>query len=115
MEITYTFKSHRIEVTQDIPEYPNAIYKVHWSIVFTDGVNESHGAGVSIFDVYNITSFTPIETVTDEDILQWLIDDEFGTNWGEYVAFHENEVRTKSRQPNLVVYYDDGVIQDGSV
>ena len=105
MAITYTFEKLRVLTDNSIEGYSDVVSVVDWKIVFTDGTYESIGLGKTYIDVNDLSSFTAISEVTDDMLEQWVIEDEFGPAWGEFVAFHEDSIVRQKTEASLTVHY----------
>ena len=105
MAITYTFEKLRVLTDNSIEGYSDVVTVVDWKITFTDGTYESIGLGTTYVDVTDLSSFTPIADVTDSMLEQWVIDEDFGIEWGEFVAFHQDNINRQQTEASLTVYY----------
>lgn len=103
---THTFTKKKVLVTQEFADCPNAIAKLEWIITFTDGTGESIGGGVTEFKLEDPANRFNAATITDAELEQYIIDEVIGSEWGKYVAFHEEIVAAATKEASLEVFYE---------
>lgn len=79
------------------------IAKVIWQVVFSEDGVESLGAGETLLSApVDGQPFTPIDQVTEDQIIQWVIDQEGGQNFvDQLTAIHTPALELKKRQVGL--------------
>lgn len=79
------------------------IAKVIWQVIFSEDGVESTGAGETLLPApVNGEPFTPIDQVTEDQIIQWVIAQEGGQEFVDrLIAIHTPALEIKKRQLGL--------------
>jgi hypothetical protein len=88
-------------------EYDDVITQFDWAIVFTDGVSESASAGRTTMPLPppGIT-LKPIDEVTDEDYLEWVLQDIGASTWESMQQVNTQRCERLTRELEYQVHYD---------
>jgi hypothetical protein len=75
MPNTYTWDCRTVDAypsytSEGITE-SNVIYNVHWIITGSDGTNQAKVIGTQELEVSDLSSFTPVADLTNDDVVAW--------------------------------------------
>jgi len=93
-EITHTFKIQRVQTLPQVNEHTNVVVRVHWTVEFlADGI-QSLGAGDTVLDTTAIESFTPVDQITEQQMVDWVVAAEGGQAFLDSLGnFHAQQIR----------------------
>lgn len=80
-DVEVTFEPKNIKVFPEVDGNTNVIGKVIWAVKFAGGGQEIEGGGSTDLTVFNIKDFKPIDQLTKQDLINFIIQANGGENW----------------------------------
>ena len=97
------FTVRQIHVFPKKGDLVNIVGKVDWTVTFTRNGATSSGAGDTLLDTDNVKYFIPIEEVTEQLAIQWVLEKEGGDNFIENLKrMHEQNLQYQEKMIGLV-------------
>lgn len=84
MKHTFTITGAR--AISQVGEHKNVLAKINWTVEFEKNGFKSFGAGETMLDVSAIESFAPLDQVSKEQMVAWLVAKEGGDAFIEMLA-----------------------------
>ncbi len=82
----HTFNITGARVIPQVGEHKDVLAKINWTIEFEKSGFKSFGAGETILDVSVIESFMPLDQVSKEQMVEWLVAKEGGDAFIEMLS-----------------------------
>jgi len=76
--MNHTFNITGARVIPQVGEHKDVLAKINWTVEFEKNGFKSFGAGETMLDVSAIESFTPLDQVSKEQMVAWLVAKEGG-------------------------------------
>lgn len=90
---THDIYINAIHVLPSTGKQQNVVAKVHWEMIFVDGDLLSKSGGETMLNTANLSSFTPVEQLTEAQVAGWIKDDLIANNqYDEIVRFHTDSI-----------------------
>lgn len=84
--MTPTFRITGARAIPQVGDLTNVIAKVSWTVAFERVGFTSFGAGETVFDTGNIEQFTPIDNLSEAQVISWVISKEGGDQFLEMLS-----------------------------
>ena len=84
--MNHTFNITGARAIPQVGEHKNVLAKINWTVEFEKNGFKSFGAGETMLDVSAIESFTPLDQVSKEQMVAWLVAKEGGDAFIEMLS-----------------------------
>jgi len=114
MALTRTFQKHKVFVTQAIPNMPDVISRVFWSMTYSDGVLQSQTIGETPVDIEGVlasqdySNLLNVNTATEADIEAMCLRN---ISLDQLEEKHAQILKKKRRTEFETVQFDDGLVK----
>lgn len=99
------FYIESINVIPSINGCINAIKRIVWHVIFEKDGIQSQGAGETYLNDPVAESFIPIDQLTDQQVIDWVVEKNGGANYlAEIRAYHEQDIDIKKLKESLITW-----------
>lgn len=96
-DISVSFDVQKIKVVPEVEGNQNVIGKVSFTMTFSSEGYSMTMPGETLLRVFQLTDFKPIDQLTKEDIIQFVISENGGENWLERIKYNFAELLTEQK------------------
>lgn len=104
-EIEAEFKINNMLVLPNHENFENVVAKIFWSAKLKAQNVEIDTAGESTLHIFNLTNIKPIDELTHEDLVNFVIESNGGENWlSKFKYMHGQLLADKLFESNMVSF-----------